>query len=173
MLEQEETNEQYLPQAQRLVRAALWVSMMDDKGGQSARAAERKALVEMIRRQLRETDHKPLAPVLDYALEHHKAWERWSTDMANLTRELRDAMPQMSLIERQCIYDLAYSVATRYRERGGISSFMAGLAEILRNFLRPEDDRSLVSEYVRISSIEKSALNELADILELPRKIIR
>lgn len=166
------SKEDSLDLARVLMRTACWLSAMDDAGGSSSHQEERKATFDTLRKFRNEADYKTLVPVFDAALESYKAWDTWGKDVSNFTRELKERAPEMSLVLRQCVYDLGYCVATRYRERNWLIAFLASIKVSLQNFLSPKEERVDLPEYLNISVVEKSALNELAEILDLPHRII-
>ena len=172
MIDKEDIKKEVIDRAKILVRAAFWVSKMEDTGGREAIQEERKAIIENLRKFQKEKDYILLVPVFEIALESHEAWNQWTKDLSNLRDELRRILPDSPLVFRQSIYDLAYCVATRYRERSWIMATFASLHMSLRNFLSPKPERIYIPEYLNISPVEKSALNELAEILELPQRII-
>lgn len=165
-------NEQLLNHAKLIVSAAFWVSKMDPDGGYKARTEERKAIMETLRRFEGEKDYRELAAIFDAAIQNHKAWDAWTKDMSGFTGQLRAVLPEAPLAFRQSVYDLAYCVAIRYRERSWIMATIASLHVSLKNFFSPDANRIDLPDYLNISPTEKSALNELAGILDLPQRII-
>ncbi len=165
-------HDQILSQAKLLVSAAFWVSKMDPDGGQEARSEERKAIMETLRRFEGEKDYREIAPIFDEALQNYKAWDAWTKDMSGFTGQLKAVLPDAPLAFRQSVYDLAYCVAIRYRERSWIMATLASLHVSLKNFFSPDPNRIDLPDYLNISPTEKSALNELAAILNLPQRII-
>ncbi len=164
--------EQILAQAKLLFRAAAWVSLMDSDGGTQSHMQERNAIRATLRVFLSEKDYIPISPVFHSILDMHRAWDEWSKDLGGLTSELRAAKPGMTIEMRQCIYDLAYSVAIQYRERSLLLVFIAALRRSLKNFLKPDAQSPELDDYLSISPTEKSALNELAEILDMPQRVI-
>lgn len=172
MIDQNVIKEEVISRARVLVRGAFWISKMDPEGGREAIQEERKAVIENLKKFQREKDYILLAPVFETALESHKAWDQWTKDLSNFRDELRSVLPDSPLVFRQSVYDLAYCVATRYRERSFIMASIASIHMSLKNFLSPNPNRIELPEYLNISPVEKSALNELAEILDLPQRII-
>lgn len=167
----QEPKDEILEKAKLLIRAASFVSVMDVSGGGSSQKEERKATIETLRRFLSERDYQELYPVFEHALENHRAWNLWGSNLADLVPDLRKISKDLPLVYRQCIYDLAYCVATRYRERNWLMALLASMRVSLLNFLIPKDSKIDLPLYLNISRLERSALNELSDVLSLPREI--
>ncbi|PZP57207.1 MAG: hypothetical protein DI586_01040 [Micavibrio aeruginosavorus] len=164
--------EENIKRARLLIGAAFWVSKMDPQGGYNASVEERKAITETLRRFMGEKDYREISPVFDAALENYKAWDSWTKDLSNFRYELQTILADVPLSYRQSVYDLAYCVAIRYRERNFILATLASIHVSLKNFLAPDPHRIDLPDYLNISPTEKSALNELAEILNLPQRII-
>ena len=172
MMEYETSREDLLSTAKLVFRAAAWVSAIDEKGGGHSQVIERAAIGQNIRKFSMEQDYAPLKPIFATILDSHKAWPDWSRDLSNLTRDLKAIAPGLSLELRQCIYDLSYCVAIRYRERNWLAAFFASIQASLRNFFRPNVMGPDLPDYLNISAVEKSALNELAEILDMPQRLL-
>ncbi len=174
MIEDNETpvKEDDINRARLLIAAAFWISKMDPDGGYKAREEERKAIVETLRRFEGEKDYAALVPVFEAALLHYKAWDNWTKDMSGFRGQLKTVLSDAPLSYRQSVYDLAYCVAIRYRERSWILAILASIHVSLKSFFAPDPNRIDLPDYLNISPTEKSALNELAAILDLPQRII-
>ena len=173
MIDHEEEKTELIKQAKLLFRSAAWVSAMDEKGGDDSLLLERHAMSAALRKFGMEKDYVSLVPVFNVILTSNKAWNEWSKDFSTFTDDLRAQAPLLSLEMRQCIYDLAYSVATRYRERNWLVAFFASVRISLRNFFLPSARIADIPQYLSISPLEKNALNELAEILNMPQRIIK
>ena len=172
MLDEPEPKDKPLAQAKLLIRSAMWISVMDDAGGNNSDLLERATIRDTLRGFMNEPDYKSLIPVFQTALESHKAWGMWAKDLSGLVLELKSVAPMLPLEFCQCIYDLAYSVAKRYRERGWLSSLFVAIGRSLKNFASPGPQSPELEDYLNISPLERNALNELAAILGMPQRII-
>lgn len=158
--------------AQLLFQSGAWISAMDESGGIEASNVELSAIYNTLREFQRERDYEVLRPIFVEVLSSRERWDEWTASLPDFNNQLREAATEMPLELRQCLYDLAYSVAIRYRERSIISLFFVGLKVSLRNFFFPDTRNTELSHYLKISAAEKSALNELAEILRMPQRII-
>ncbi len=172
MITEETSKDEIIRYARLLIQAGTWVSVMDDSGGYKAHTLERESIFKSLRGFKRETDYMDLRPIFDAALDSHRAWDEWTRDLSGFSEELRALNPSLKLEFRQCIYDLAYSVAIRYRERNFLSVLFVGLVVSLRNFFGAKTFYYELSEYLNISNAEKLALNDLAEMLQLQNRII-
>lgn len=159
--------------AKMLYQTGAWISVMDQEGGHKADGQELDALYKTLRKFSYEQDYRHLKPIFDLALSNVMAWPEWARNLSDFTQELREIEPQISLELRQCFYDLAYSVAIRYRERSLWRVIVSGLSVSLRNFISPETRQTELGHYIKISPSEKNALNELAEILHMPQRVIK
>lgn len=158
--------------AKLLYQAGAWISAMDQSGGRKSDEAEREAIYRALQKFSFEKGYQNIKPVFETALMNNRGWNEWSRDLSDFTKELRAQAPEMPLELRQCFYDLAYSVAIRYQERSFINVFFTGLVVSFRNFISPQTRNTEFRHYIKISGPEKNALNELADILQMPQRVI-
>jgi hypothetical protein len=158
--------------AKLLLRAAAWVSLMDPSGGKDAARLERRAIAENLERFAREADYKTLLPVFESLRRHESVWDRWAEDLSRFTDELRSVAEIETLEYRQCLYDLAYCVATRYRERNWIVAIFASIWTSLLRFFSVRPSTPSLPAYLNISALEKNALNEIAIAAGLPQRLI-
>ena len=158
--------------ARMLYQAGAWISAMDQSGGRKSDEAEREAIYKTLQKFSQEMDYQNIKPVFETALMNNRSWNEWSRDLSNFTITLKNQVPDMPLELRQCFYDLAYSVAIRYQERSFFSVFFTGMIVSLKNFISPKTRNTEFSHYIKISGPEKNALNELAEILQMPQRVI-
>lgn len=158
--------------ARLLFQAGAWISAMDDTGGFESKKVEMSAIHATLQDFQRERDYEILRPVFSEVLMDRSRWDEWVLSLADFNSSLRLHAPSMPLELRQCLYDLAYSVAIRYGERSLIAIFFVGIKVSLKNFFFPNTRNTELSHYLKISPAEKMALNELADILEMPQRRI-
>ena len=158
-----------LKYAKLLYRAGAFISHMDDDGGSDAAILERDALRKTLRGFLIEKDYATVVSVIEETLSHQAAWKSWSANLADFPSELRKNLDGMPLPLRQCIYEIGYCVAVRYRERNFVSAAINGMANSLKNFAAP---KRRFKGSVNISPAEKHALNEMAEVLDLRQRMI-
>ena len=135
--------------AQLLFQAGAWISAMDESGGFEASNVEMSAIHNTLQDFQRERDYEVLRPIFVEVLSSRERWDEWITSLPDFNNNLREAAGEMPLELRQCLYDLAYSVAIRYRERNLVSIFFVGLKVSLRNFLFPGTRNTELSHYLK------------------------
>lgn len=158
--------EEHIPMARMLYRAGAWMSKMDYDGGETAQIREKGVIVATLERMKSDPTAKSLRPALYVAAKAQNLWAQWEVDLVAFPQECKNFVTEDFAV-RRALYMLAYKVAIAYRERGLFKTVTAFVRATVR---RVEGTGAVLSkdDYVSISAAEKIALNELAEILNLP-----
>jgi hypothetical protein len=158
--------DEHIPLARMLYRAGAWMSNMDYDGGEAAQIREKGVIVATLERMKSDPSVKSLRPALYVATKAQHLWGQWEVDLLSFPQECKNLLGE-DFATRRAIYMLAYKVAIAFREKGLLKTITAFVRGAVRNV---EGTGAVLSkdDYVRISAAEKVALNELAEILNLP-----
>lgn len=154
--------------AKLIFRAAMWVSLSDDKGGNTAQSIETrviKARLQSLYRQFPNgSDEREIVGI---ALSNTQHWKAWSNDLIELLHEIQAAKPILTPSLRQIMLGVARDVATAFQERSGLSSAVVKASVVIRGLFSKKISRLSPQEVANISSSERAALRELAEVLEI------
>jgi hypothetical protein len=168
ILEEQKT----LALAKLLYRAGLWVSAIDNDGGDASSNLEARVIRDTIKSMRAIRKDPALIEILDTALHADGRWDQWGGDIASFPEEVAGTLLDMPDSFKECLFDVALRVAVTFRERSPLAAFLETLRRGFYGLIYPLKGGITTAEYVSISPAERVALNQLAEILYLPHRYI-
>ncbi len=154
--------------AKLIYRCAMWVSLSDEDGGNTAQGIESrvvKARLQSLYRQFPNGSDE--REIIGITLSNTQHWKAWSNDLIELLQEIQVAKPILTPSLRQIMFSVARDVATAFQERSGVSALAVKASVVIRGMFSKRSSRLSPQEVANISASERAALRELAEALEI------
>lgn len=155
-----------------VLRIGYWMSATDPRWGRQTAYQEKAAVRKAIFTIRSQTKPGPLAEILDLLIAKQDEWVKEESGLENIPAELRALEPYMTQSYREIVYDVALAAAVSHRERSNRGVWVERVLRPLRQIYHQKKSRVSENDYMSISHLEKTALNELAQALSLPHRVI-
>lgn len=155
-----------------VLRVGYWMSASDPRWGRQTAYQEKAAVRKAIFSTRAQMKPGPLAEILDLLIAKQDEWVKEEAGLERIPAELKALEPYMTQAYREIVYDVALAAAVSHRERSNRGVWVERILRPLRQIYHQKKSRLSENDYMSVSSLEKSALNELANALSLPHRIL-